>query len=327
MTTQHASHAFRSTFAIAVLAAATFALPLASGNAAAAYPEKPIKILCWSKPGSSVDVYARTLADLSTKALGQPLVVTTKTGGGGVVAVDTLLGEPADGYTLLAVTRTLTTKFGEPGVLFKPSDFQPIVRSTLDPIVIMVPATSQFKKIEDLVKFAKASPGKLKVDGAFALGLHRVAWEGFAKVAGIKAVWVPYEGSAPAVAAVAGGHVDAGALNPGVARAQVKAGKIRIIATASDQRLEEYPDVATLKQSGFDYTAYQWRGMMARAGTPKAEVDKLAAVFKQAQQTAQWKDYLKKVSQLDGYEGPAEFQKTFQDAIKQMDEVKRDLKL
>jgi tripartite-type tricarboxylate transporter receptor subunit TctC len=165
------------------------------------------------------------------------------------------------------------------------------------------------------------------VDGAFALGLHRVAWEGFAKKAGIKAVWVPYEGSAPAVAAIAGGHVDAGALNPGVARAQVKAGKIRIIATASDKRLEEYPDVKTLKEAGYDYTAYQWRGMMAKHGTPKAEVDKLAQAFKKAQQTKQWNDYLKKVSQQDGYEGPAEFEKTFQEAIKQMDEVKKDLKL
>jgi tripartite-type tricarboxylate transporter receptor subunit TctC len=296
--------------------------------ASAAYPDKPIKILCWSKPGSSVDVYARTIAELSTDSLGQPLVVTTKTGGGGVVAVDALLAEPADGYTLLAVTRTLTTKFGEPGVDFKPSDFQPIVRSTLDPIVIMVPAKSEFKSIDQLVKYAKSHPRKLKVAGAFALGLHRVAWEGFAKAAGgIKAVWVPYEGSSPAVASVAGAHVSAGALNPGVARAQIKAGKIRLLATASDKRLREYPNVPTLKDAGFNYTAYQWRGMMGKAGMPKAEVDTLAAAFKKAQQTAKWEDYLNKVSQDDGYEGPAAFAKTFKEAIDQMDEVKASLKL
>lgn len=309
--------------AIAAMLCATLA-PL---PAAAAYPDKPIKILCWSKPGSSVDLYSRTLAELAAKTLGQPLVVETKTGGGGVVASNALMSRPADGYTLLAVTRTLTTKFGEPGVQFKPDDFQPIVRSILDPIVIMVPGDSPLKTIQDFIKYGKANPGKLKITGAFALGLHRVAWEGFAKKTGIQAVWVPYEGSAPAAAAVAGGHVSAGAMNPGVVRAQVKAGKIRILATASDNRLAEYPDVPTLKEAGIDYTAYQWRGIMAKKGTPAAVVDKLAEAFQKAQQTSEWKAFLKKMSWMDGYEGPQAFEKEFKEQAQEMTALKAKLKL
>ncbi|MGH8599149.1 MAG: tripartite tricarboxylate transporter substrate binding protein [Burkholderiales bacterium] len=319
----------RPGFLMAGLAAivAMLCATLAPLPAAAAYPDKPIKILCWSKPGSSVDLYSRTLAELTAKILGQPLVVETKTGGGGVVASNALMAKPANGYTLLAVTRTLTTKFGEPGVQFKPDDFRPIVRSILDPIVIMVPGDSQFKTIQDFIKYGKANPGKLKVAGSFALGLHRVAWEGFAKKTGITAVWVPYQGSAPAAAAVAGGHVSAAAMNPGVVRAQVAAGKIRILATASDKRLADYPNVPTLKDVGIDYTAYQWRGVMAKAGTSKAIVDKLAKAFQQAQQTPEWKAFLKKMSWLDGYEGPQGFENDFMSAIKQMDALKAKLKL
>ncbi len=307
--------------------AAALCMMLAPLPAVAAYPNKPIKVLCWSKPGSSVDLYSRTLAELAGKILGQPLVVETKTGGGGVVASNALMAKPADGYTLLAVTRTLTTKFGEPGVQFKPDDFQPIVRSILDPVVIMVPGDSQFKTIQDFIKYGKANPGKLKITGAFALGLHRVAWEGFAKKTGIQAVWVPYQGSAPAAAAVAGGHVSAGAMNPGVVRAQVTAGKIRILATASDKRLADYPNVPTLKEAGIDYTAYQWRGVMAKKGTPKAVVDKLAKVFQQAQQTPEWKDFLKKMSWQDGYEGPQAFEKEFKEQAQEMKDLKAKLKL
>lgn len=320
------SRLFRSAFCSAAVLAVALSASF-SGTANAAYPDKPINILCWSKAGSSVDLYARLLAKLSTKSLGQPLVVTTKAGGGGVVAVNALLSEPADGYTLLAVTRTLTTKFGEPGVTFKATDLQPVVRSELDPIVFMVPGSSPFKNINDLIKFAKANPMKLKVAGAFAIGLHRVAWEGFAEHEGIKATWVPYEGSAPVVASVAGGHVDAAAINPGVARAQVKAGKIRILAAASDQPLRDFPNVPTLKKLGINYTAYQWRGIMVKAGTPKAVVDKLAAAFHKAEETKEWKDFLAKESQMDGFEGPVAFAKTYNEAVQQMAEVKKSLGL
>lgn len=97
------------------------------------------------------------------------------------------------------------------------------------------------------------------------------------------------------------------------------------IARASG--LGEFQNVPTLKEQGTNYTAYQWRGIMVKAGTPMVIVSKLSAVFKEARTTKQWKDYLAKVSQDDGYEGPEAFAKTYREALQQMDEVKKGLGL
>src|ERR1043166_4021356 len=150
---------------------------------AAEYPAPPITLLCWSKAGSPVDIYARVIARLAEKELGQPLVVENRTGGDGIIAITTMLNRPADGYTLLATTLTVAALFGEPGVTFKPSDLQPVVRSQIDPYGLMVPGSSPLKSFDDFLKYTRANPGKLNVAGPFSMGSHRVAWEVFAELA------------------------------------------------------------------------------------------------------------------------------------------------
>jgi putative tricarboxylic transport membrane protein len=290
---------------IRVFAVCAMCLPLQA--AAQDYPLKPITILCWSEPGSPVDIYARIMARLMGRELGQNMVVENRTGADGLIAVNQLLRQPADGYTIMANTTSLATLASEASATFKPDDLQLIARSQLDPYGLVVPASIPFRSIDELVKYARANPNKITVGGVFQMSAHRVAWEVFAETAKIKATWIPYKGGGPALTAVAGGHVDVAATNPGNVKPFVTAGKVRVLAISADRRLADFPDVPTYKERGWDVVRYQWRGMMTRAGVPKPALERLIAAMQKAQQTADWKSYLEQVTQLDGFMGPAEF--------------------
>jgi len=149
----------------------------------------------------------------------------------------------------------------------------------------------------------------------------------FSATAKIKATWVPYPGGGPTLIAVAGGHVDAAHTNPGNVKPMIAAGKIRVLAVSSDKRLDDFPDVPTYKERGFDVVRYQWRGIMTRAGAPKPVVNRLAAAIQKVQQTAEWKDYLVKVSQLDGFQGPDQFRAQLLLDKQEVEAVKKKLGL
>lgn len=309
------------------LLAAAFLAALTTGINAQQYPTRPVTILCWSAPGSPVDFYARILAKLLAPELGQNVVVENRTGASGLIMVNTLVKAPADGHTIAANTLTLATLFSEPNANFKPEDLQMIARSQIDPFGLIVHTSTPFRTIDELVSFARRKPDYINIGGPFAMSAHRVAWEVFSEVAKIKTTWVPYPGGGPALIAIAGGHVDAAHTNPGNVKPMMAAGKVRVLAVSSDKRLEDFPDVPTYKERGFDVVRYQWRGIMARAGTPKPVVDRLAAAIQKAQQTAEWKDYLKKVSQLDGFQGPDEFRAQLLKDKQEAETVKKKLGL
>ena len=291
------------------------------------YPARPITLLCWSAAGSPVDLYARIMAKLLSAELGQNVVVENRLGGSGIIMVNTLIRAPADGYTIAANTITLATLFSEPTASFKPEDLQMVSRSQVDPYGLIVHTSTPFKTIDDLVAFARKKPEYVNISGPFAMSGHRVAWEVFSEVAKIKTTWVPYPGGGPALNAVAGGHVDAAATNPGNVKPLMAAGKVRVLAVSSDKRLEDFPDVPTYKERGWNVVRYQWRGIMAKAGTPKPVIDRLASAIQKAQQTPEWKAYLKQVTQLDGFQGPDAFRTQLLQDMKEMEAVKKKLGL
>lgn len=294
---------------------------------AQAWPARPVTILCWSAAGSPVDIYARTLAKLLAAELGQNVVVENRTGGSGIVMVNSLVRAPADGYTVAANTLSLATLFSEKTAQFRLDDLQMVARSQIDPYGLIVHTSTPFKTIEQFVAFARKKPGYLNVGGPFAISSHRVAWEVFADVAKFQTTWVPYPGGGPALTAIAGGHIDAAATNPGNVKPMIDAGKVRVIAVSSDKRLEDFPDVPTYKEKGWDVVRYQWRGIMARAGTPRPVVERLVSAIQKAQQTPAWRAYLQQVSQLDGFQGPEAFRAQLLQDIKETEMVKKKLGL
>lgn len=305
----------------ALACAAIFLAPTASAQ----YPARPVTLLCWSAPGSPVDLYARIMAKLLSTELGQNVLVENRTGGSGIIMVNNLLKAPADGYTIAANTITLAALFGEPTASFKPDDLQMVARSQVDPYGIVVHASTPFRTIDELISFARKKPDFVNVGGPFTISGHRVAWEVFSEVAKIRTTWVPYQGGGPALTAVAGGHVDVAATNPGNVKPMIVAGKVRVLAVSSEKRLEDFPEVPTYKERGWDVVRYQWRGIMARAGTPRPVVERLASAIQKAQQAPEWKAYLKKVTQLDGYQGPDAFRSQLLQDMQEMDAVKKKL--
>ena len=291
------------------------------------YPQKPITLLCWSEAGSPVDVYARTMARLLTRELGQNVIVENRTGADGIIMIHAMLRAPADGYTLAANTLTLATLFGQPQANFKPDDLHMLARSQVDPYGLLVPSSIPFKRIEELLSYMRAHPGKVTVGGPFQMSAHRVAWEVFAEAAKVNANWIPYKGGGPVLTAVAGGHVDVAATNPGNAKHLIASGKLRVLAVSSEQRLEDFPDVPTYKERGWNVVRYQWRGLMARPGMPQPVVDKLVAAIQKSQQAPEWKAYLRQVTQLDGFQGPAAFKAQLMQDIREIETIKKKLGL
>lgn len=310
------------TFALASLATLA-ALPAAAQQ----YPARPVTLLCWSAPGSPVDLYARIMAKLLSAELGQNVIVENRTGGSGIIMVNTLLKAPADGYTIAANTITLAALFSEPNASFKPDDLQMVARSQVDPYGVIVHTSTPFRTIEDLVSFARRKPEYVNVGGPFTISGHRVAWEVFSEAAKIRTTWVPYQGGGPALTAVAGGHVDVAATNPGNVKPMIAAGKVRVLAISAEKRIEDFPDVPTYRERGWDVVRYQWRGIMAKAGTPRPVVDRLAGAIQKAQQTPEWKAYLRQVTQLDGFQGPDAFRAQLVQDMREMDAVKKKLGL
>ena len=298
-------------------------LPFAA--AAQDYPTRTITLLCWSEAGSPVDLFARIMAKLLTKELGQNVIVENRTGADGIIMINQLLKAPADGYTLAANTLTLASLFGEPSANFKPDDLQMIARSQIDPYGLIVPTSIPFKTLDEFVKYARQNPGKFNVGGPFQMGSHRVAWEAFSEVAKIKTNWIAYKGGGPALLAVAGGHVDAAATNPGNVKPFIVSGKVRVLAVSSEKRLADFPDAPTYKERGWNVVRYQWRGIMGKPGLPKPVLDRLLGAIQKAQQTPDWKAYLEQVTQLDGFMGPDEFKAQLLKDIRELEAIKKKL--
>ena len=306
----------------------TSILWLVAGSAPAQdYPAKPVTLLCWSEAGSPVDVYARTMARLMTRELGQNVIVDNRTGADGIIMVNAMLRAPADGYTIATNTLTLATLFSEPTAGFKPDDLQMLVRGQIDPYGLLVPSSIPFKTVDEFVKYVRGHPGKVTVGGPFQMSAHRVAWEVFSEAAKINTNWIPYKGGGPVLTAAAGGHIDAAATNPGNAKHLIASGKLRVLAVSSEQRLEDFPDVPTYKERGWNVVRYQWRGIMGRSGLPQPVIEKLVAAIQKAQQTPEWKAYLKQVTQLDGFQGPAAFKAQLVQDIREIETIKKKLGL
>src|SRR5688572_19493891 len=127
------------------------------------YPARAITILCWSAAGSPVDIYARVMAKLLAAELGQNVVVDNRTGGSGIIMVNTLLRAPADGHTVAANTITLAALFSEPTATFKPSDLQMVARSQVDPYALIAHTSTPFKTVDEFVALARRKPDFISV--------------------------------------------------------------------------------------------------------------------------------------------------------------------
>ena len=270
-------------------------LAQAPAAAQAAYPSRPVKIIVPFATGGPADVYARFIAQRLSDAMGQSFVVDNKPGGGSVIGTDLAAKSPADGYTLLMMSNTHTVN--ETLIPTKPfalmRDFVAVAPINYSDLVLVANPKVAANNLKDLLAYAKANPGKLNYASSGPGTPYHMAGELLKSMADINAVHVPYKGSSGARTDVIGGQVDLMFDAVTTMTEQVRAGKVKALATTGLKRSDVMPEVPTLTEAGVTgYEATIWLGLMAPTGTPKAVVDKLneavSKIASQADVKATW---------------------------------------
>jgi tripartite-type tricarboxylate transporter receptor subunit TctC len=268
--------------------AALIFVALSASVHAQTYPARPVKIIVPFAAGGPADNYARFMAQRLQDALGQSFVVDNKPGAGSVIGTDLAAKSPNDGYTLLLMSNAHTVNetliANKPFALMR--DFVAVAPVNYSDLVLVTHPGVPESKLADLLRRAKAAPGKLNYASSGPGTPYHMAGELFKSMAGIYLVHIPYRGSSGARTDVIGGQVDMMFDAVTTMTEQIRAGKVKAVATTGKQRSAVLPDVPTMSESGVPgYEATIWLGLMAPKGTPKAVVDRLnEAVSKIANQ-------------------------------------------
>ena len=253
-------------------------LPSASGQG---WPQQPIRIVVPWPPGGVTDVIARTVGPGLSAALVQPVVIDNEPGAGGNIGTGQAVREKPDGHTLILVTST--TQAINPHLYeklpFDPvRDFTPVAYLAAVPNVLVVPARSPYRSVQDVVAAARKSPSKLTFASGGNGSSQHVAAAIFESAAQIDLTHVPYKGSAPAVTDLIAGQVDL-MLDTG-SIAHVKAGTLRALAVAADAPIAALPNVPTMSEAGLrGVVAAAWYGVMGPAGLSPNVVARLNQVL------------------------------------------------
>ena len=265
--------------AIPLLAAAVLALA-APAAFAQAFPSKPVKILVGFAPGGAMDIVARTVGQKISAGLGQPVVVENKPGAASNIAIRQLIESAPDGYTVMLVANGLTANpFLYTQQPFDPNvDVVPITLVARLPVVVAVGSASGLTTLAGLVAASKAKPGSVSYGSPGSGSTPHLAVESFARAAGISLTHVPYKGGAPAITDVLGGQLPMVAVNAVEVLPHVKAGKLRVLAALSAERVATLPEAPTIAESGFPgFEASVWHAFIAPKGTPTAAIERLKA--------------------------------------------------
>lgn len=259
------------------------------------YPSRTVKIIVPYAAGGPADIYSRILAQHLSKTLNQPFVVEDRPGAGSIIGTDAAAKSPPDGYTLLAMSNTHTTN--ETLIAKKPfqlmRDFVPVAAINFSDLVLVVHPSVKVENLKDLVAMAKAKPGVMNYASSGTGTPYHMAAELFKTMSGTDIVHVPYKGSSGARNDIIGGQVQMMFDAITTMAPNVKAGKVKALATSGKQRSTVLPDVPTVSEAGVSgYETTIWLGIMAPAGTPKPIVDKLNAeinkVLKNPEVIAEW---------------------------------------
>ena len=271
----------RKLLALAVGFTVMAALPLgAIAQSAADYPNKPIELVVPFGAGGGTDVLARVVAEAAKKHSSQPITVLNKPGATGGIGLSEVAAAKPDGYKIAMVTVEMAIIPHMGIAKFSPeNDFTPLVRLNADPVVLTVSADSPWKTIEDLVDAAKKSKDPLKFGNAGTGGVSHLAAAALQQKIGTTFTHVPFQGNAPAVVSLLGGHIDAVNASPSEVFAFVQSGKLRALAVLADQRIGgALAQVPTLKERKIDLAMGTWRGLAAPKGIPPDVLAKLNAI-------------------------------------------------
>ena len=274
----------RTLLATALVAAAgIFAAP-----AFAAFPEKPVTVICPWTAGGGTDVLLRALSKEAEKFLGQTINVVNQTGGAGAIGHNAIRTARPDGYTVGMITFELNSLPPQGLVPFTWKNFDPLMRINSDPAALTVRADAPYSTVRGFMDYAKAHPGEITIGNSAPGSVWHIAAGLAAEKTGVSVKHVPFDGAQPAVTALVGGHIKAVAVSVAEVRSQAQAKNLKILGVMSSERDKIFPDVPTFKEQGVDVQFYTWRGLALPKGVPAANKAKILDAYKKALDTKEF---------------------------------------
>ena len=261
------------------------------------YPSKTVTVICPWAAGGGTDSLSRIIASMLQEQYGSPFTVLNRTGGSGAVGHSAGSLAAPDGYTITMITSELNTmhRMGYTELTYK--DFQPVVQLNGDAGSILVRKDSPWQTINDYIDHVRKNPGKTTLSGTATGGAWDLARAGLLLAAGLPVSsvrWIPSKGAAPSIVELLGGHLDAVCCSVPEVAPQLESGELRALAVMSDERLQEFPDIPTCKESGIEWSAVGWRGIAVPNNTPPEIVKSLEQKILAVVKTEDFMDFMKK---------------------------------
>jgi len=269
---------------------------------------KPVEMTVMFGAGSAADVTARELAKGMEKALGVPVPIVNRTGGGGAIGYSYVQQQKPDGYSIIWNSNSVSTNYHSGIMAFDYKAFDAVARVSIETPALAVRADAPWKTLKELIDFAKANPGKVRI-GNSGTGSHThfVASALFGSNEA-KITNVPFtEGQA--VVNLLGGRIEGVVQLPAAVVGQVKSGELRVVAVLGEKRDPVFPDIPTAKELGFSLALDMWRGIAVPTGAPKPVVAKLQDAIKQSVESQSFKDAGKTIGFVPAYLPAQDFAK------------------
>lgn len=249
-----------------------------SAQAQASFPSRTIELLVPYQAGGGTDALARAFADASRKHIDQSIVIVNRPGAGGAIGWQEVINAKPDGYKLAVLTVELLTLPHLGLAKFKYDDFQPIAQLNADPAAITVKADAPWNTIEEFLADAKKKPEAMRVGNSGNGSIWHLAAAALEDKTGAKFGHIPFQGAAPAVLALLGGHIEAVAVSPAEVTTHVQAGKLKTLMVMADKRVKGFEKVPTAKEKGIDLSIGTWRGLGAPKNTPPEVMARLREI-------------------------------------------------
>lgn len=284
-------------FVVATVATVAYSVFAAAPAHAQGFPAKPVELIVHTGPGGGSDIFTRVVADIISKdkLLPVPMVVLNKAGGGGAIAQNYVAGKRGDPYTVYAIASALMVAIPiRNGTDTGLDKFQPLGLLGFDLNALTVRPDSPYKTVRDLIEAARANPKGINISvGSVGSSSHSVPFF-LERLAGVRFNVVHMKSGAEAVTTMLGGHVHATAEQLAEMTQYIEAGKVRILGVAAQKRIGSLPEVATIKEQGYDLHVGAGRGFMMPAGVPKDAAATVESALEKVYKSAGWRDYMRR---------------------------------